>query len=106
MSSIHETECAMTDVLPFRRRDAPPAEDDGASRDADGPSTPSGDAKPASLKAARRRAAKARAKGTTLCRRGFHDWSVDAGTRFDVKEGRLVTRVRCARCDATRNELR
>lgn len=50
--------------------------------------------------------AKARAKGVTLCRSGFHDWSTRKDPRFDVKEGRLVTVVTCTRCGATRNELR
>ena len=47
--------------------------------------------------------AKARAKGRTLCGRGFHKWAVDGDTRFDVKQGRLVTVVRCTRCGATRS---
>ncbi|HSG89784.1 MAG TPA: hypothetical protein VLA56_11275 [Pseudomonadales bacterium] len=54
----------------------------------------------------RRDKAKAKARGRTLCDRGFHKWSVDGSTRFDVKAGRLVTLVRCERCDATRSELR
>lgn len=54
----------------------------------------------------RRDEAKAKAEGRTLCRRGFHKWSVDGSTRFDVKAGRLVTVVRCQRCGATRQELR
>jgi len=57
-------------------------------------------------KRAARDEAKARAKGKTLCGRGFHKWATDTTTRFDVKEGRLVTVVRCERCGATRNELR
>ncbi|MEE4380901.1 MAG: hypothetical protein V2J02_02810 [Pseudomonadales bacterium] len=61
-------------------------------------------------KAASPRARKARrqakAQGRTLCERGFHKWSVDRSTRFDTKQGRLVTVVRCTRCDATREELR
>lgn len=50
--------------------------------------------------------AKARAKGRTLCGRGFHKWAADTNTRFDVKQGRLVTVLRCDRCGATRSELR
>jgi len=50
--------------------------------------------------------AKRRAKGRTLCDRGFHKWSVDTQTRFDTQRGKLVTLVRCVRCDATRSELR
>ncbi len=42
--------------------------------------------------------------GNTLCRRGFHKWEPVAGTPFDVKTGKLVTRLRCQRCGATRVE--
>lgn len=54
----------------------------------------------------RRDEAKRKAAGRTLCDRGFHKWAVDGNTRFDVRQGRLVTVVRCKRCDATRSELR
>jgi hypothetical protein len=43
-----------------------------------------------------------RARGKTLCRRGFHQWSVDGDTTFDSKQGRLVTTCRCKRCGALR----
>lgn len=54
----------------------------------------------------RKRKPGARAEGLMLCRRGHHKWVVEKGQRFDVKQGRLVTVLRCARCDATRNETR
>ena len=54
---------------------------------------------------AKRKGAKARAKGQTLCRRGFHKWAVDTEQRFDVKQGRLVTVSRCTRCGVQRSEL-
>jgi hypothetical protein len=38
-------------------------------------------------------------KGKTLCRHGHHKWLVDKEKQFDVKEGKLVTVYRCARCD-------
>lgn len=41
-------------------------------------------------------------KGNTLCRNGHHKWILDKGAHFDVKQGRLVTRYRCARCGRTR----
>lgn len=47
-----------------------------------------------------------RHKGKSLCRHGFHKWEVVEGTPFDVKSGRLVTRYRCVRCQATRVEGR
>jgi hypothetical protein len=60
----------------------------------------------ASTPAARKARRQAKARSRTLCGRGFHKWSVDGTTRFDVKQGRLVTVLRCERCDATREELR
>jgi hypothetical protein len=41
-----------------------------------------------------------KARGKTLCRRGFHKWLVDKESQFDVKQGRLVTVYRCSRCGA------
>ena len=41
-------------------------------------------------------------RGNTLCRRAHHKWVVDKARQFDVKQGRLVTVYRCARCDAQR----
>ncbi|MCF6282022.1 MAG: hypothetical protein L3J28_07395 [Candidatus Polarisedimenticolaceae bacterium] len=45
-------------------------------------------------------------RGKTLCREGFHKWIVDKGAVFDVKQGCLVTRYRCKRCNATRVEAK
>ena len=45
-------------------------------------------------------------KGKTLCKSGFHKWKVVKGNPFDVKTGKLITRYRCARCDATKVEKR
>lgn len=53
----------------------------------------------------KKKSPKARGKGMTLCRRGFHKWSVDKETRFDVRQGKLVTVKRCARCGVERAEL-
>lgn len=41
-------------------------------------------------------------KGKTLCREGFHKWVVAQEKQFDVKQGRLVTLYRCARCGETK----
>lgn len=38
-------------------------------------------------------------KGKVLCRHGHHKWVVDKAKQFDVKQGKLVTVYRCARCD-------
>jgi hypothetical protein len=40
-----------------------------------------------------------------MCSRGFHKWAIDQRKQFDVQEGRLVTVLRCERCDATRTRL-
>lgn len=47
---------------------------------------------------------KAKAKGVTLCRNGFHDWQVISERRFDVKQGKLVTAYRCSRCAAEKTK--
>jgi hypothetical protein len=41
-------------------------------------------------------------RGKTLCGSGFHKWLADNSTPFDSKQGKLVTRYRCARCGKTR----
>jgi hypothetical protein len=43
-------------------------------------------------------------KGRSLCRDGFHKWDVLREKQFDVKQGKLVTLYRCARCGATKSE--
>ncbi len=54
----------------------------------------------------RRGKAGERHQGKTLCRNGHHKWQLDANAVFDVKQGKLVTRYRCTRCGAVRNEAR
>jgi hypothetical protein len=44
--------------------------------------------------------------GKALCRSGHHKWEIMHGQRFDVKQGRLVTVLRCKRCNAVKNETR
>lgn len=41
-------------------------------------------------------------KGKSLCREGHHKWQVDKARKFDVKQGKLVTLYRCARCGRER----
>ncbi len=48
--------------------------------------------------AAKKAREKTRAKGSTLCKNGFHKWKAVKETRFDVKQGKLVTLSRCERC--------
>lgn len=45
-------------------------------------------------------------KGKTLCRNNLHKWEVWKDKQFDVKQGKLVTIYRCARCGATKVEAR
>ncbi len=45
-------------------------------------------------------------KGRGLCQSGFHKWVASGETRFGVKQGRLVTRLVCERCGATKVEAR
>ena len=41
-------------------------------------------------------------RGNTLCRNGHHKWVVDKESVFDTKQGKLVTRLRCSRCSASK----
>jgi len=43
-----------------------------------------------------------KARGKTLCKRGFHKWVIDKDKRFDSRQGRLVTDYRCDRCGVVR----
>jgi len=52
----------------------------------------------------KRKSASERHKGKSLCRHGHHKWDVETRAVFDVKQGRLVPRFRCARCGRTRTE--
>ena len=49
---------------------------------------------------------KAKAEGKTLCRSGFHRWKIVTERKFDVKQGKLVTRRRCERCGKEQTILR
>jgi len=52
----------------------------------------------------RRPKASEKHKGKTLCRSGFHKWETDNSKPFEVREGRLMTVLRCRRCGATKVE--
>ena len=45
-----------------------------------------------------------KARGSTLCRRGFHKWEISKKKQFDSREGKLVTVYRCIRCEATKTK--
>lgn len=45
-------------------------------------------------------------KGKSLCRDGFHKWKVVTEQKFDVKQGKLVTLLKCERCGKEKTELR
>jgi len=42
-------------------------------------------------------------RGKSLCRSGFHKWKIISERKFDVKQGRLVTAYKCARCGKEKN---
>ncbi|WP_188149843.1 hypothetical protein [Teredinibacter waterburyi] len=44
-------------------------------------------------------------KGKSLCVHGFHKWVVQTEKKFDVKQGKLVTVYRCARCSKEKTKL-
>ena len=44
-------------------------------------------------------------RGKTLCRNGFHKWEIVHEKKFDVKQGKLVSVYRCARCNKEKVEL-
>ncbi|MGD8743280.1 MAG: hypothetical protein PVH46_07635 [Granulosicoccaceae bacterium] len=54
----------------------------------------------------RKKTAKDKHRGNTLCRHGFHKWAIVHNKQFDVKLGKLVTVYRCKRCGAERSEAR
>ena len=45
-------------------------------------------------------------KGKSLCKHGFHKWVTEKANQFDVKQGKLVTVMRCSRCQASKNVLK
>ena len=61
--------------------------------------------KPTNLDKFRKQRRKARGSGSTLCRSGFNQWKDDETKQFDVKQGRLVSVQRCARCNRTRTRV-
>ncbi len=46
-----------------------------------------------------------KAEGRTLCKSGFHKWKIVTERKFDVKSGKLVTLLRCARCGEEKTKL-
>lgn len=41
---------------------------------------------------------KPKKKPKGMCQHGFHKFEALKNTRFDVNEGKLITRYRCVRC--------
>jgi hypothetical protein len=52
-----------------------------------------------------RKVKRRRAEEKTLCDAGFHKWKSISDSKFDVKQGKLVTPQRCARCGNERVKL-
>lgn len=46
-----------------------------------------------------------KAEGRTLCRNGFHRWKTVSERKFDVRQGKLVTLLRCERCGKQQTKL-
>jgi len=46
-----------------------------------------------------------RAERQVLCESGFHKWKPLKHSRFDVKQGKLLTPERCERCGCERVRL-
>ena len=44
-------------------------------------------------------------KAKTLCLHNFHKWKVVSERKFDIKQGRLVTLLRCKRCGKEKTNL-
>lgn len=55
-----------------------------------------------SLQKARKLRNKSRSQG--LCQHGYHKWEICKAKQFDVKQGKLVTVYRCARCHTQKVE--
>ena len=45
-----------------------------------------------------------KARGKTMCKSNLHKWVVDKEKVFDVKEGKLITTYKCARCGKGRTK--
>lgn len=57
-----------------------------------------------SLQKFRREQLRKKGKQSTLCGNGMHSWELVTGSRFDVKQGKLVTVYRCKRCQQEKVE--
>ncbi|WP_075185826.1 hypothetical protein [Teredinibacter haidensis] len=44
-------------------------------------------------------------KGKSMCRHGFHKWIIKQDKQFDVKQGKLVTILKCSRCGKEKVQL-
>ncbi len=53
----------------------------------------------------KRKSLKEKHKGKTLCKHGHHKWEVVKASQFDVKQGKLVTILRCKRCNEEKRQL-
>jgi hypothetical protein len=58
------------------------------------------------LNTAKRARLQDKAKAVTLCGAGFHKWKIVTDSRFDVRQGKLLTTERCERCHDERTTLK
>jgi hypothetical protein len=54
----------------------------------------------------KRQSLKEKHKGKSLCKHGFHKWKLETESKFDTKQGKLVSVFTCERCKATKNVLK
>lgn len=54
----------------------------------------------------KKKSLKQRHQGKTLCKSGFHKWVVVKEKQFDVKQGKLITLLKCSRCGLSKIEAR
>lgn len=58
-----------------------------------------------SINAFKKKTLKDKYKGKSLCKHGHHKWEIVNERKFDVKQGKLVTLYRCARCKLEKTKL-
>lgn len=58
-----------------------------------------------SFKAAKKKQQKAKAKASTLCKEGHHQWRIDQNKQFEPRSGKLITVYICQRCGKKQTKL-
>lgn len=58
-----------------------------------------------SFQAAKKKQAKQKSQGRTMCREGHHKWQINQDKQFDSQSGKLVTIFQCQRCGKKQTKL-